>query len=100
MSSQMPTMEEFAQALSELPPEFKAKLAAQAAGQQAQQQQQQEGEIDTVAIKLELVKFATELRKHNQGVDWETNKIKPKQIEIKEVICDAQKLFDFITSEE
>lgn len=97
MSSKQPTMEEFTQALSELPPEFKAKLAAQAAGQQAQQP---EGEIDTVAIKLELVKFATELRKHNQGVDWETNKIKPKQIEIKDVIGDAQKLFDFIISEE
>ena len=97
MSSQMPTMEEFAQALSELPPEFKAKLAAQASVQQVQQP---EGEIDTVAIKLELVKFATELRKHNQGVDWETNKMKPKQIEIKEIIGDAQKLFDFIISEE
>ena len=92
MSSQIPTMEEFAQALSELPPEFKSQLAAQAGVQS-------EGEIDTVAIKLELVKFATELRKHNQGVDWETNKLKPKQIEIKEIIGDAQKLFDFITSE-
>ena len=94
MSSKMPTMEEFSQALSELPPEFKAQLAAQAGAQQS------EGEIDTVAIKLELVKFATELRKHNQGVDWETNKMKPKQIEIKEIIADAQKLFDFITSDE
>ena len=31
--SDIPTMEEFAQALSELPPEFKAQLAAQAGGQ-------------------------------------------------------------------
>lgn len=90
--TEVPTMEEFAQALSELPPEFKAQLAAQAGIQS-------EGEIDTVAIKLELVKFATELRKHNQGVDWETNKLKPKQIEIKDILGDAQKLFDFITSE-
>lgn len=87
--SDMPTMEEFAQALSELPPEFKAQLAAQAGAQT-------EGEVDTVAIKLELVKFVSELRKHNQAIDWETNKIKPDLIKVKDIIVDAQKLFDFI----
>ena len=56
--SKMPTMEEFAQALSELPPEFKAQIAAQAGASD-------EVVVDTVAIKLELVKFTCELRKHS-----------------------------------
>ena len=59
--SDQPTLEEFTQALEDLPPEFKAQLAT--AVQPAE-------EVDTVAIKLELVKFVTELQKHNQGVNW------------------------------
>lgn len=86
--SDQPTLEEFSQALSELPPEFRAQLAT--VSQPAE-------EIDAVAIKLELIKFATELQKHNQGVDWETNKIKPKSIQIEKVISEASKLFEFIT---
>ena len=70
-----------------LPPEFKAQLATVV---------QPSEEVDTVAIKLELVKFTTELRKHNQAIDWETNKIKPKKISVEEVIEDSQKLFDFL----
>ena len=85
--SDQPTLEEFAQALDELPPDFKAQLAASVQPQE---------ETDTVAIKLELVKFTSELRKHNQAIDWETNKIKPKKISIEDVIQDSQKLFDFI----
>ena len=54
--SDQPTLEEFTQALEELPPEFKAQLATVV---------QPVGEVDTVAIKLELVKFTSELRKHN-----------------------------------
>lgn len=88
--SDIPTMEEFAQALSELPPEFKAQLAEQAGAQS-------EGEVDTVAIKLELVKFVTELSKHNQAIDWETNKLKPKKIRIDDIIDGSQQLFDFLT---
>ena len=65
--SDQPTLEEFTQALEDLPPEFKAQLATAV---------QPTEEIDTVAIKLELVKFATELRKYNQGIEWETNKQK------------------------
>jgi len=87
--SDVPTAEEFAQALSELPPELKAQLAQQAGVQT-------DGEVDTIAIKLELVKFVSELRKHNQAIDWETNKIKPELIKVKDIIVDAQKLFDFI----
>ena len=83
-----PTLEEFAQALSELPPEFKAQLASAS---------QPSEDIDAVAIKLELIKFVTELQKHNQGVDWETNKIKPKSIRIEKVISEASELFAFIT---
>ena len=86
--SDQPTLEEFTQALEDLPPEFKAQLAT--AVHPAE-------EIDTVAIKLELVKFVTELQKHNQGVDWETNKIKPKSIKIDKVIEEATQLFDFLT---
>ena len=82
-----PTLEEFAQALSELPDDFKAQLATVV---------QPESEVDTVAIKLELVKFASELRKHNQAIDWETNKQKPKRVLVADLIEDAQKLFDFI----
>lgn len=86
--SNQPSLEEFAQALAELPPDFKAQLA-NVSGQTE--------EIDTVAIKLELIKFVTELQKHNQGVDWETNKIKPKSIRIDKVISEASELFGFIT---
>jgi len=85
--SDQPTIEEFAQALEDLPPEFRAQLASAV---------QQPNETDTVALKLELVKFTSELRKHNQAIDWETNKQRPKKISIEDVVNDAQKLFDFI----
>ena len=86
--SNQPTLEEFTQALEELPPEFKAQLATVV---------QPAEEVDTIAIKLELVKFATELRKHNQAIDWETNKQKPKKIQVDDIIADSQRLFTFIT---
>lgn len=82
-----PTLEEFTQALEELPPEFKAQLATVVAPTE---------EIDTVAIKLELVKFVTELQKHNQAADWEIQKLKPKRLEVESIIKDAHKLFEFI----
>ena len=85
--SDIPTPEEFAQALSDLPEEFKAKLGAVVPAQEEQ---------DTVAIKLELVKFVTELSKHNQAIDWETNKQKPKKIQIGDIIEGSQQLFDFL----
>ena len=85
--SDQPTLEEFTQALEDLPEEFKAQLATVV---------QAPEEVDSVAIKLELVKFTTELRKHNQAIDWETNKIKPKKILVEDVIKDSQKLFDFL----
>jgi len=85
--SDQPTLEEFTQALEDLPPEFKAQLASAV---------QRPDETDTVALKLELVKFTSELRKHNQAIDWETNKQRPKKISIEDVVNDAQKLFDFI----
>ena len=85
--SDQPTLQEFTQALEDLPPEFRAQLAATV---------QPAGEVDTIAIKLELVKFASDLRKHNQAIDWETNKQKPKKIHVEDVITDAQKLFNFI----
>lgn len=85
--SDQPTLQEFTQALEDLPPEFKAQLAT--AVQPAE-------EVDTVAIKLEMVKFATELQKYNQGIEWETNKQKPKAIKITKVIEEAQQLFDFL----
>jgi len=84
-----PTLEEFTQALEDLPPEFKAQLATVVPHVE---------EVDTVAIKLELVKFATELQKYNQGIEWETNKLKPKAIKITKVIDEAQELFNFLTS--
>jgi len=82
-----PTLEEFTQALEELPPEFKAQLATVVAPTE---------EVDTVAIKLELVKFVTELQKHNQAADWEIQKLKPKKLEVEGIIKDAGKLFEFI----
>ena len=85
--SDQPTLEEFTQALEELPPEFKAQLATVVAPEQ---------EVDTVAIKLELVKFVTELQKHNQAADWEIQKLKPKKLEVESIIKDANKLFEFI----
>ena len=86
--SDIPTPEEFAQALADLPDEFKAQLGAVVPVQEEQ---------DTVAIKLELVKFVTDLKKHNQGVDWETNKQKPRRIGVEEIIKDSQRLFEFLT---
>ena len=85
--SDQPTLEEFTQALEELPPEFKAQLATVVAPPE---------EVDTVAIKLELVKFVTELQKHNQAADWEIQKLKPKRLEVESIIKDAHKLLEFI----
>ena len=87
--SDQPTLEEFTKALDELPPEFKAQLATVVQPQE---------QTDTVGLKLELVKFTSELRKHNQAIDWETNKQRPKKISIEDVITDAQKLYSFILS--
>ncbi len=87
MSDQQPTLEEFTQALEDLPPEFKEQLASVIRPSE---------EVDTVAIKMELVKFTSELRKHNQAIDWETNKQKPKKIAVEDVIDDAKKLFEFV----
>ena len=86
--SDIPTPEEFAKALSDLPEEFKAQLGGVVPAQEEQ---------DTVAIKLELVKFVTELSKHNQAIDWETNKQKPRKIQINDIIQGSQQLFDFLT---
>ena len=80
------TVEDFKEALSQLPEEIRSQLG-----------QEVPSEIDSVGIKMELIKFVTELHKHNQGVDWETNKIKPKKILFEQIISDAQGLFTFIT---
>ncbi len=58
---------------------------------------QEEEEVDVVAIKMELIKFSSDLLKHNQGVNWETNKLKPQEIEVETIIANSQKLFEFIT---
>lgn len=79
------TVEEIRGALSQLPEDLQKELRGT------------EREVDDVAIKLELVKFVAELHKHNQGVDWETNKIKPRNITIDCVIEGSQQLFDFLT---
>jgi hypothetical protein len=83
-------LDDFAEAFNNMSPEVKARIQGLAGISQ------QEQEIDTVSIKFELVKFVTELRKHNQGVDWETNKLKPKQITVETIILDANKLVKFI----
>ena len=85
---QISTLEEFRNALEELPEEFKEQIAQQFAPSEEQ--------VDSIAIKMELIKFISELHKHNQGVDWETNKIKPKQIKVDQIISDSDKLFKFI----
>ena len=82
--SDQPTIEDFREAIDQLPDEVKAELLG--AGQA----------VDVISVKMELIKFVTELHKHNQGVDWETNKIKPKKITFDLVINDSQKLFDFL----
>jgi hypothetical protein len=78
------TIEALREALSQLPPELQEEL------------QGEKPPIDGVAIKLELIKFVTELHKHNQGVDWETNKQKPQKISIEDVIKGSQELFNFL----
>ena len=85
--SDQPTLEEFTQALNELPEEFKAELTRVL---------HPTAEVDTASLKMDLVKFVTELQKHNQAADWEIQKLKPKKIEVEGIIKDAQKLFDFI----
>ena len=77
------TIDEFKEAIAQLPPEIREELNLQSP-------------TDTVAVKMELVKFVSELQKHNQGVDWETNKVKPKQIQVKNIISEASALFDFL----
>ena len=79
------TIDELKAAIAQLPPEFQKELLE---GNQ---------EVDSVAIKMELVKFVTELHKHNQGVDWETNKVKPKKITFDQLVSDAKYLYEFIT---
>ena len=82
-----PTLEEFTQALEELPPEFKAELTRVL---------HPDAEVDTIAIKMDLVKFVTELQKHNQAAEWEIQKLKPRKIAIDGIIKEAQQLFDFL----
>ena len=78
------TIDDIKGALSQLPEELRAEL------------QDEAPQIDSVAVKLELIKFTVDLHKHNQGVDWETNKVKPKKITFDQVISDSQKLYDFL----
>ena len=78
------TIEEIQGALSQLPEELRKEL------------QGDSKEVDTIAIRMELIKFVTELHKHNQGVDWETNKVKPKKITFDQIILDAQRLYKFV----
>tara|TARA_Y100001938_G_C7897276_1_gene332807 strand:+ start:251 stop:505 length:255 start_codon:yes stop_codon:yes gene_type:complete len=78
-------IEEVRGALSQLPEEIRKELLGEAPS------------IDKVGIKLELIKFTTEILKHNQACDWETNKIKPREITFDQIISDSQKLFDFLT---
>lgn len=77
-------IEELKVALSQLPEELQKELEGKPQ------------EIDSVAIKFELIKFVTDLHKHNQGVNWETNKVKPRTIELDDVIEGSQRLFDFL----
>ena len=86
MSNETTMIEDMRQAMNNLPESVKEQLLS--SGEQ---------QIDSIAVKMELVKFATELLKHNQACDWETNKIKPKNIEIDDVIANSQKLYDFLT---
>tara|TARA_B100001250_G_C19117559_1_gene493891 strand:+ start:60 stop:314 length:255 start_codon:yes stop_codon:yes gene_type:complete len=79
------TLEELKAALTHLPEEMQKELLDTSS------------EVDSVSIKMELVKFVTELLKHNQACEWETNKIKPAKIEVNEIIKGSQKLFDFLT---
>ena len=79
------TIEDFKEAIDQLPEEVRTELLG---GTQV---------VDVVNVKMDLIKFTTELHKHNQGVDWETNKIKPKKITFDQIISDSQKLFDFLT---
>tara|TARA_Y100000593_G_C4111878_1_gene238342 strand:+ start:248 stop:502 length:255 start_codon:yes stop_codon:yes gene_type:complete len=79
------SIEEIRGALSQLPEELQKELLDNKAP------------IDTIGIKMELVKFVSELHKHNQGVDWETNKVKPQKISIETIIEGSQRLFDFLT---
>tara|TARA_B100001057_G_scaffold88930_1_gene85123 strand:- start:224 stop:481 length:258 start_codon:yes stop_codon:yes gene_type:complete len=79
------TISDFKEAIDQLPDDVKAEILG-------------EGQVvDVISVKMELIKFTSELHKHNQGVDWETNKIKPKKITFDQVISDSQKLFDFLT---
>ena len=90
------SINELLEAFSNLPPAAKAQI--QELASVAQEPTPAEPEIDSVTIKFELVKFCSDLQKHNQGVNWETNKQKPKKIEVEDIIVDSQRLFEFLTS--
>ena len=89
------SIEDFAKAISNLPPEYQAELQ-KLTGVPAEANIQPVETVDVIGIRFELVKFVSELRKHNQAIDWETNKLTPKKIDPEGIILDAQKLFDFI----
>jgi hypothetical protein len=77
--------EELRKAIAKLPEDIRQELIVQSQ------------DCDTVGIKMELIKFVSELYKHNQGVDWEINKVKQKDINICDIIKGSQELFDFLT---
>lgn len=89
------SIEDFAKAINDLPQEYKSRLHQLTTATPAADEGH-EACVDAVSIRFDLVKFASELRKHNQAIDWETNKQKPKKINPEDIILDAQKLFDFI----
>jgi len=85
---------ELIEAFSNLPPDAKSRIVELAGISIAPESQ--EPPIDSVGVKFELVKFCSDLRKHNQGVNWETNKQKPEQIKVEDIIADSQRLFEFL----
>ena len=88
-------IQEMQAAIDALPLHIRSQLLKQGPSAEAAAQVVEEP-VDTVGVKFELIKFCSELRKHNQGVNWETNKQKPKQIEVEDIISDSQRLFDFL----
>ena len=80
-------MKELQSAAEALPDDVKQQLFGSA----------EEAPVDSVAVKMELIKFVTELLKHNQACDWETNKVKPKKITFEQIISNSQDLYDFVT---
>lgn len=52
--------------------------------------------VDTTSIRLQVVAIAKEVLERNAALQWEQDKTRGLTITVDEIICEAQKLLDFV----